>query len=372
MLPGGSFSQVLVHTTLDGTIDVQACPAGVDHSRGESSSTATPGSSREGGGEVSSINDCNGRPSSNGSREGSRTPPADSDKEALTNGTSSLSEQKSIAVSHLPPFRLLVLLPSTYPSSSPPLFSLLCPWLSTDLLATLASHLHSLWAEQQGTPVVYTWAAWLASEALQHVGMELTITLTPLVTATPSTAGREDGGARPSSLEDKGKGPALSGASGYGTGAMEGDGACGCSFVCSLLQFQPETSLSVLAQYDRHRERQRFNAALHECGICLRELPGVDFLVSPLCSHFFCQPCLKQFARALVAEGNLGGLKCPDTTCRAAMPYGARLCPPRLPLCCAWDTWYAPATPQITCISPYTVPQCCVNCGHLGILVSAR
>lgn len=241
--------------------------------------------------------------------------------------------------------------------------------------------------------MVYTWAAWLASDTLQHLGMDSTVTLLPLEAAVPSTAGREEGGSRRS--HSKGKGPALldehggregdavtagsgavhkieecgsgsetrgekrgedgvaedagnwEGVSGESTWVSQEEVACSCTFVCSLQHPQPETSLSVLAQYDRHRERQRFNAAIHECGICLRELPGTDFLVSPLCSHFFCQPCSKQFARALVADGNLGGLKCPDTTCRAAMPYGV--------------------APVLTLLAPAICPAC--PCGALcGIL----
>ncbi|CAI5472641.1 unnamed protein product [Closterium sp. Yama58-4] len=63
-----------------------------------------------------------------------------------------------------------------------------------------------------------------------------------------------------------------------------------------------------------------FRASLHSCAICFSEKPGSE-CVRAACTHAFCTACMRAFAEAHVAEGNLQALKCPDTKCRAPLSY---------------------------------------------------
>ncbi|CAI7845020.1 unnamed protein product, partial [Closterium sp. NIES-53] len=63
-----------------------------------------------------------------------------------------------------------------------------------------------------------------------------------------------------------------------------------------------------------------FRASLHACAICFSEKPGSE-CVRAACTHAFCMACMRAFAEAHVAEGNLQALKCPDTKCRAPLSY---------------------------------------------------
>jgi len=58
-----------------------------------------------------------------------------------------------------------------YPSERAPEVSLSALWLSAAAAADLEAQLQQLWQEQgPGAPVCYSWADWLQSTALQHLG----------------------------------------------------------------------------------------------------------------------------------------------------------------------------------------------------------
>lgn len=53
-------------------------------------------------------------------------------------------------LSHVPPLRLVVALPPSYPSLSPPRFALLCSWLTVRQLASLCDRLDATWQQVSG------------------------------------------------------------------------------------------------------------------------------------------------------------------------------------------------------------------------------
>lgn len=74
-------------------------------------------------------------------------------------------------VRHLPPICLQLRLGPGYPSACAPEVGLTATWLSSRQAAELEGQLAALWAEQgPGAPVVYSWADWLQSSALAHLG----------------------------------------------------------------------------------------------------------------------------------------------------------------------------------------------------------
>ena len=75
------------------------------------------------------------------------------------------------AVQFLPPICMQLRLAAGYPSQHPPGVSLSALWLTAAAAAQLEGQLQQLWVEQgPGAPVCYTWADWLQSSALQHLG----------------------------------------------------------------------------------------------------------------------------------------------------------------------------------------------------------
>ena len=73
----------------------------------------------------------------------------------------------------LPPLRLRLRLPCSYPSCAPPAFGLCCSWLSDEQLATLCRGLDGLWEAAaadapagEGEQVLCEWVEWLRDEAL--------------------------------------------------------------------------------------------------------------------------------------------------------------------------------------------------------------
>ena len=69
--------------------------------------------------------------------------------------------------------------PPQYPSDSPPEVSLSAFWLTPAQLCQLQGKLHELWEEQEGEPICFAWADWLAHSALEHLGIFTTLTLEP-------------------------------------------------------------------------------------------------------------------------------------------------------------------------------------------------
>lgn len=73
-----------------------------------------------------------------------------------------------------------------------------------------------------------------------------------------------------------------------------------------------------MLRYNALQEHAAFQEGLHTCGICMEEQPGRAFARLD-CRHAWCRGCLAEQARIHVAEGSLEALRCPDTTCKAAL-----------------------------------------------------
>ncbi len=97
---------------------------------------------------------------------------------ALCFGAGALAAPAGMRVKHLPPLALDAACPPDYPAAAPPVAALSAPWLSARAAAALEAGLAAVWAEQgPGAPVGFTWASWLAAEALGTLGVADTLTL---------------------------------------------------------------------------------------------------------------------------------------------------------------------------------------------------
>ena len=188
---------------------------------------------------------------------------------------------------HLPPLGLRLRLGSGYPSRSPPEVSLSAAWLAPGQAEDLCRQLAQLWEEQgPGAPIIYTWADWLQSSALQRAlagGAALVL--------QPGPSGGSGGPALPGQEPGGGEQP---------------DGG------------DSEAQLLRLLRYSAGREAAAFRAALHTCCICLEDWRGSEF-VRLDCRHQCCEACLAAAAALHVGEGSIEQLRCPEPRCGAAL-----------------------------------------------------
>ncbi|XP_062184765.1 uncharacterized protein LOC133888506 [Phragmites australis] len=159
-------------------------------------------------------------------------------------------------VEHLPPILLTCLLPSSYPSHCPPLFTISMEWLDKGMISSLCRMLDIIWEEQQGMEVTYQWVQWLQTSSLSHLGFD---------------------------------------------------------------DASPDVIIPRMMRYNDNKRHEAFLHAIHDCMICFSEFPGVDFIKLP-CHHFFCWKCMQTYCKMNVKEGNVVKLRCPDTKCEGGVP----------------------------------------------------
>ncbi|AES95805.1 putative transcription factor C2H2 family [Medicago truncatula] len=185
----------------------------------------------------------------------------------------------SFKVQYLPPIVLTCLLPKSYPSHQPPIFTISVKWLESAKILSLCSKLDSIWTEQQGQEVIYSWVEWLQNSSLSHLGFDEEIRLGP-----------------------------------YGWNRVA-DARVVSGIGCI------DADIPFLQSYNNERRHQNFLKELHECCVCYSEYPGTEFVRLP-CKHFFCRKCLQTFTQIHVKEGNVSNLQCLDAKCKEMIPPG--------------------------------------------------
>lgn len=162
-------------------------------------------------------------------------------------------------ISYLPPLRLEIDLPESYPSDSPPRVQLCTDpsWLPSDIVRRLIDDCERLWEECGRDLVVYTYIDHLQQLAETAFGID----------------DIPDGEVRlPRELR------------------------------VALLDFNSRT------------ERDKFEQETFECGVCLEPKKGA-ICHRHLCGHVFCVPCLQDFYNNCITEGDVDCVKCLDPDC---------------------------------------------------------
>ncbi|KAK1438310.1 hypothetical protein QVD17_04117 [Tagetes erecta] len=185
----------------------------------------------------------------------------------------------SFQVKYIPPIILTCVLPKSYPTHLPPYFTISVQWLDSVKISSLCSMLDSIWEEQHGQEVIYSWAEWLHTSAISFLGFDNEIILGP------------------SGVEHQGDPRALS----------------GC--------ISPDVDVPSLKSYNEKQRLENFLKTLQECCICFGEFAGAEFIRLP-CQHFFCEKCMKTYADVLVQDGTVNKLSCPTTKCGGMIPPG--------------------------------------------------
>ncbi|CAL4884783.1 unnamed protein product [Urochloa decumbens] len=183
------------------------------------------------------------------------------------------------SLQHLPPITLTCLLPRSYPSTRAPCFVIAAKWLDEPEVSMLCSVLDGIWAELPGQEVVFRWADWLSGSSWSCIASDNQMVLGP---DTSSAGGAAD------------------------------ERAIGRSLIL-------DSTIPLMHRYSEERSQEAFDQSVHECGVCLSENTGRNFIRLP-CNHSFCVKCMESYCGIHVKEGSVATLACPDTSCRAALP----------------------------------------------------
>ena len=87
-----------------------------------------------------------------------------------------------------------------------------------------------------------------------------------------------------------------------------------CSLFNRIPHPAPRILIPLLIAYDKQKRQTRFAETLYNCEICLSSIKGSKCILLS-CSHVFCRPCLQDFWKLCISEGDVGRVGCPDPQC---------------------------------------------------------
>ncbi|KAK7172175.1 hypothetical protein R3I93_004472 [Phoxinus phoxinus] len=207
-------------------------------------------------------------------------------------------------ISFLPPLVLSFELPTDYPSSSAPVFTLSSKWLSSVQITALCKRLDELWEENRGNVVLFTWIQFLKEETLEFLNIQ-----SPLEIQT------------------------VAGQPHYESGQNQAvDTAVEKSEVQELDQravqeVDPHTDiLTQLLDFNEAQKQKVFDSKVFCCGICFSENLGSRSLLFKECQHVSCKACVKEYFKIQIRDGKVQCLTCTEPECMSlASPAQVKL-----------------------------------------------
>ncbi|XP_013872295.1 E3 ubiquitin-protein ligase RNF14 [Austrofundulus limnaeus] len=225
-------------------------------------------------------------------------------------------------VCFLPPLMLNFELPSDYPSTSPPVFTLSSKWITKAQLSALCRHLDELWEENQGSEILFMWIQFLKEETLEFLSIK-----SPLEISVNNKANGErrktdlatKGGTQCISESDKPK-KKKSAATKEKPG-QHGSSSSKLDPRAVVLMDPHSDPLPQLLDFDEAQRQRVFDGKTFSCGICFADKLGSNSLCFKECQHVYCKACLKAYFEIQIQDGNVQGLNCPMPKCTSvAMP----------------------------------------------------
>ncbi|KAJ7997213.1 hypothetical protein DPEC_G00226640 [Dallia pectoralis] len=203
-------------------------------------------------------------------------------------------------VSFLPPLVLNFELPTDYPSSSSPVYTLSSKWLSRDQMSSLCKRLDELCEENQGCVVLFTWIQFLKEEALVFLDVKSPLEVVKGGREPIERKRNEAGGKRAAcpSMKTEHLDPQL-----------ELDAR-------AVLVVDPCTDiLPQLLDFDEAQRQKVFDSKSFCCGICFMDKLGLGCLCFKECQHVYCQACMTEYFQIQIRDGNVQCLHCPEPKC---------------------------------------------------------
>ncbi|XP_069827835.1 E3 ubiquitin-protein ligase RNF14-like [Dendropsophus ebraccatus] len=209
------------------------------------------------------------------------------------NETNSYAHNFENTVSYLPPIVLNFELPPGYPSTTCPIFTLCCKWLSPSQLTLLCQRLDDLWEENKGSVILFQWIQFLKEETLDYLNIKSPYEI------EVSGNGVQDWMQSPNeSLTD---GVLLE------RGALDRRAIQDAQSVPALVQ--------CILDINEAQQKKDFDRKQFLCNICFMEKSGSECTHFKACQHVYCNYCLKDYFEVQIKDGQVHALNCPEPEC---------------------------------------------------------
>ncbi|XP_072751461.1 E3 ubiquitin-protein ligase RNF14-like [Anoplolepis gracilipes] len=189
-----------------------------------------------------------------------------------------------IFVEHLPPIRLYILFPDTYPSQRPPNFCLAIVWLTPWDISFVCQELDKMWKENQGSEILFLWIDFLQNSLFNFLRIQdsLDVSFMHLTRITPGDRITF----RLAHLSDP-------------------------RAINAILSLDLK---KMLISYNREQHRKQFDSNFHICHICLEKHSGVKCIELKNCGHVYCKSCMEEYIRIKINE-HVKIILCPTLNC---------------------------------------------------------
>ncbi|XP_037543227.1 E3 ubiquitin-protein ligase RNF14 [Nematolebias whitei] len=219
-------------------------------------------------------------------------------------------------VCFLPPLMLNFELPSDYPSTSPPVFTLSSKWITKAQLSTLCHRLDELWEENQGFEILFMWIQFLKEETLEFLGIKSPLEVIGKKKATGEQRKTDlaaKGGAQctnqPEKPKEKKTEVTKEKSKQHSLSSYKLDPR-------AVVLMDPHSDpLAQLLDFDEAQRQRVFDSKTFLCGICFGDKLGSNCLCFKECQHVYCKACLTEYFEIQIQDGNVQCLNCPEPKC---------------------------------------------------------
>ncbi|XDV31810.1 hypothetical protein PO909_002763 [Leuciscus waleckii] len=207
-------------------------------------------------------------------------------------------------ISFLPPLVLSFELPTDYPSSSAPVFTLSSMAFKSSEITALCKRLDELWEENRGNVVLFTWIQFLKEETLEFLNIQSPLEVQTIGGQPHCESGQiqaEDTAVEKSKVQELDQ--------------------------RAVQEVDHHTDiLTLLLDFNEAQKQKEFDSKVFSCGICFSENLGSNSLLFKECQHVFCKTCVKEYFQIQIKDGKVQSLTCPEPECMSlASPAQVKL-----------------------------------------------
>ncbi|XP_040214175.1 E3 ubiquitin-protein ligase RNF14-like isoform X2 [Rana temporaria] len=289
------------------------------------------------------------------------------------NSASNTMESFENTVSFLPPIVLDFEFPPGYPSTTCPIFTLSCKWLSPEQLTLMCQRLDDLWEANRGSVILFAWMQFLKEETLEYLNIkspyevqfinngthtfmevEEEASLCIAAAAPEDEASLCNAAAAPekyASLCNAAAAPEKEAGLCNAAAAPEKEsGLCiaaaapeeEASLCNAAAAPEKEASLCIAAaapeeeavdrraiqdvqsvydlirhilDFDESQQKKCFDSKQFLCNICFSEKLGCECTYFKDCNHVYCDICLRDYFEIQIRDGQVHALNCPEPEC---------------------------------------------------------